>query len=334
MNLEYFLYPDCVLVSGVTRSAIYDLTRSKILFIPNSLFNILDEEGGFPYSKLKRQYAAELDTIDEYLDFLVVNEFIYKSTSGKLFNATDKNFETPYLIDNIIIDSDNQSNHNYEKIAKEIEVLGCPFLYFRFYSLISVKDIISVLSHFLCTRIKDVTLLLPYQPNLAAGIKRNLTKIRAVSKVIFHSAPYVKSYISSDVSFNFVKKEITDETHCGAINIDNFSVNIDMFLDSRQYNNCLHKKVSIDRRGNIKNCPSLSRVFGHIDSDSLIDAINKKGFKDLWYIKKDDIDVCKFCEFRYACLDCRAYVGGNIYSKPLKCKYDINKENDENSLYV
>lgn len=48
------------------------------------------------------------------------------------------------------------------------------------------------------------------------------------------------------------------------------------------------------------------------------------------------IDTCKLCEFRYMCHDCRIYITDkdNIFSKPLKCSYDIYKENDENTLRI
>ena len=41
-------------------------------------------------------------------------------------------------------------------------------------------------------------------------------------------------------------------------------------------------------------------------------------------IQKDQIAVCKDCEFRYICTDCRAYKEDpeDDYSKPLKCGYD------------
>ena len=53
-------------------------------------------------------------------------------------------------------------------------------------------------------------------------------------------------------------------------------------------------------------------------------AINSDGFKDKWRITKDQIEICKDCEFRYVCSDCRAYVENpeDIYSKPLKCGYN------------
>jgi radical SAM protein with 4Fe4S-binding SPASM domain len=44
----------------------------------------------------------------------------------------------------------------------------------------------------------------------------------------------------------------------------------------------------------------------------------------VWEITKNQIEICKDCELRYICQDCRAYTidENNKYSKPLKCKYD------------
>lgn len=41
-------------------------------------------------------------------------------------------------------------------------------------------------------------------------------------------------------------------------------------------------------------------------------------------ITKDKVSVCKDCEFRYICTDCRAFVSSpdDPYSKPAKCSYD------------
>jgi hypothetical protein len=48
------------------------------------------------------------------------------------------------------------------------------------------------------------------------------------------------------------------------------------------------------------------------------EALEKPGFK------KDQIEVCKDCEFRYICTGCRAYLEDpeDIHSKPLKCGYN------------
>lgn len=73
-----------------------------------------------------------------------------------------------------------------------------------------------------------------------------------------------------------------------------------------------------------KNCPSMKESYGNIKDTTLIEALEKPGFKKYWNITKDQINVCKDCEFRYICTDCRAYLEDpdDIYSKPLKCGYN------------
>ncbi|GIV28548.1 MAG: hypothetical protein KatS3mg027_2362 [Bacteroidia bacterium] len=56
----------------------------------------------------------------------------------------------------------------------------------------------------------------------------------------------------------------------------------------------------------------------------MTEVIKKKSFQKYWHIKKDEITVCKDCEFRHICTDCRAYLENpdDLYSKPLKCDYN------------
>ena len=68
----------------------------------------------------------------------------------------------------------------------------------------------------------------------------------------------------------------------------------------------------------------MQTTFGHVNEVLLKDVLDLKEFKYLGNIKKDEIEICKDCEFRYICLDCRAYVenSDDIFSKPKKCNYD------------
>jgi SPASM domain peptide maturase of grasp-with-spasm system len=74
----------------------------------------------------------------------------------------------------------------------------------------------------------------------------------------------------------------------------------------------------------ISKIPSMPESFGSIKDILLEEALNKANFKKYWNITKDQIDVCKDCEFRHICTDCRAYTEepDNINSKPLKCGYN------------
>lgn len=122
----------------------------------------------------------------------------------------------------------------------------------------------------------------------------------------------------------YLKEDIPSEAHCGNISPNNFMQNLKMFSESQKYNTCLNRKISLDINGEIKNCPSMTKGYGSIKNTTLEEALIKPGFKDMRYIHKDQIEICKDCEFRHICTDCRAYIQdpNNIYSKPAKCSYD------------
>lgn len=68
--------------------------------------------------------------------------------------------------------------------------------------------------------------------------------------------------------------------------------------------------------------------FGNIKDTTLKEALSHPDFKKYWNITKDQIEVCKDCEFRHICTDCRAYTERTHFdkdidlSKPLKCGYN------------
>ena len=64
--------------------------------------------------------------------------------------------------------------------------------------------------------------------------------------------------------------------------------------------------------------------FGNIGQSTLKEVIDNPEFRKMWGITKDQISICKDCEFRYVCSDCRAFLQKpeDKFSKPLKCGYD------------
>lgn len=64
--------------------------------------------------------------------------------------------------------------------------------------------------------------------------------------------------------------------------------------------------------------------FGNIKDTALGKVVASQEFKKYWNLNKDQINICKDCEFRYICTDCRAYIENpdDMYSKPLKCGYN------------
>jgi len=135
----------------------------------------------------------------------------------------------------------------------------------------------------------------------------------------------VEEIIEIEENYTIVKRVgFLSNNRCGMIDKKFFSPNIPTYTEALHHNSCLNRKVSISAEGDIKNCPSMSESFGNISDTPLATAIEKPGFKKYWDINKDKVQVCKDCEFRYICTDCRAYIENpeDILSKPLKCGYN------------
>lgn len=333
MDSNYTLYPDCIIVEGVVKCAVYDLTRNKIIFIPDTLYEILSQYNGFPLNILRKMYKGEEDTLNEYLEFLLKHEFLYKSCDIPNFKSISTNCNDSALISNIIIDVKEYSSHKYDILIDEIRTVRCKSILLRFYFLIDIEELIKILSHFQPPEILDIKILLPfYNKKISKEIKDKIIALDIlITDIIFFGSPYNKQIEKNGVQIEYITDEIKDETHCGNIRLRNFSVNIKMFMESKNYNNCLYKKLSIDSKGNIKNCPSCRESYGLLGEDSFLEVVKKPEFKKYWNIKKDDIEICKVCEFRYACIDCRVYRSDNenIFSKPLKCNYNPYEEENK-----
>ncbi|WP_106917244.1 grasp-with-spasm system SPASM domain peptide maturase [Chryseobacterium aurantiacum] len=132
--------------------------------------------------------------------------------------------------------------------------------------------------------------------------------------------------------FRFTLNLVEDHlkiSSCGKVDMKYFNTNLPKVLEAINHNSCLHKKIGIDREGHIKNCPLMQESFGNIRNISLEEIVLQPNFKRYWSLTKDHIEVCKDCEFRYLCTDCRAYTESSHYtsdgldvSKPLKCGYN------------
>ncbi len=298
--------------------------------IPNTMFEMLVENERKSIGEIKTIYGKENESIvADYFNFLIAKDYIFLCDKDDLdlFPAIDLTWDVPNLIENAIIDIDADSQHNFEAIFRELEDLGCRAVHFRFYSVIELQHLWKVLDLLLESTIESIDILLPYTESLT---KEKLdfmanTHLRVRSLVI-HNAPKA-AWIKFEHHYLTViwsAKNIDSHTHCGMIAPKDFAVHPELYMESQKFNTCLNHKISIDRNGDIKNCPSLPESYGNIKKDSLAAALEIPSFKKYWKINKDQIETCKGCEFRHMCTDCRAFLEKpkNLYSKPLKCGYD------------
>lgn len=310
---------------------VFDLERSVYQLIPNTLYEILYKETGFSVEDLVKKYAKNSDTekiIKDYFFKLLELDLIFKTNFPEYYPKLSFEWDYQGEISNAVIDIDIESKPFINSILSQLEELNCRTIQLRSYNHLEHREIDSVMASIDTSIIETVQIILPFISDIEneklVEIAQKYLRLRLVQ--IYGCDEEKLIYSSEDKRTNVVVVEnsLINEKSCGVVSAEYFSVAFSTFSESQHHNSCLNRKISIDKDGNIKNCPSMSRSYGNIKNTTLQEALDHPDFKKVWDINKDKIHVCKDCEFRYICTDCRAYIEdpADILSKPLKCGYN------------
>lgn len=329
-NNFFTLFSCCKFVEGHNRSVICDLQRDIYYPIPNALNYIFENNFTININDVLTKYGQEnKKNIIEYLDFLEAKEFGFYGKNDNLKEMNLEYFNDPKLITNCIIEADNFNIDLLDKLIFSLNTQMCESIEIRYYNEIDFEILNSFISKFENSTIRSISLVLKHNIKFT---KKSLLDFKInnprIKSFLVHSAPKNYETITFHYTIIFTKKKLIDNKCCGFIMQKDFITSIKTYSEFTQFNSCLNKKISIDNDGNIKNCPSLPQSFGNIKDITLEEALNHTDIKKYWNVTKDKIDVCKDCEFRYICTDCRAYTerthfdDGIDLSKPLKCGYN------------
>lgn len=328
MTKTFKLYACCIATEGHTRVAIVDTQRFNLHFIPKDLFHILQNNSNKSYDQIIAQYPGQEEIIHEYFDFLTQKNLGFWTDEPDTFPKIDMQWHSPSRITNAILDFDHETKYDLKNVIAQLEELGCNAVQLRYYSKIDLKSIEEKIQLFDNSRISSIEIIMPYDSDLNQESLMELSNqyIRIKSITLSGSDQDAILQRNSDNMgcVYLIKQTITDCTNCGSIDKFKFCFNLKFISESQYYNNCLNRKISIDKNGHIKNCPSFETSFGNINQNRLSSIIKNEEFLKMWNITKDKVNKCKDCEFRYICLDCRAYIENNKFnlSAPKKCNYD------------
>jgi len=331
INKKYLiLFSSCLLSKGASQAIVFDMQRNDVKIVPDTLINIIEDAKNIDLEELYSKYADSKNVLDQYINFLLSEEicFIGNEDEKKRFTKLSLNWDETSVITNAIIDINKTSKYDVFKAIKMLDELNCLHIQIRIYGIIDFKSITKLLENIENTSIRSFELICDHNnfddKNLILELPETYSRI---SNLVVYNSPHQeigdiqnrKSY-----TISFYSKDIEDESHCGNISPVFFCKNPNHYFESQKHNTCLNRKVGIDVNGEIKNCPSMSKSFGNICDSSISKAVTTPDFKNLWFIHKDQIEVCKDCEFRHICTDCRAFVKKtkNKYSQPAKCNYN------------
>jgi SPASM domain peptide maturase of grasp-with-spasm system len=328
MKPDFFkLFSCCIPVKGANRSLLCDVQRSRFQYIDNSLYDLLEVCQESSIAQIKkhfgRPYYKKLDLI---IQNLVDEEWGFVTSQPELFPLMNLAWEHPSELTNAILDIANLNKAIVIDLFRQLDKLGCKCIQLRFFSSITLAELDELLNGLANSRIQSIEILIKNTEELGSEdrVIEFVNKHLRINSFIIHDSPVFFDVESKNCIVLYTNIPITSSKQCGIINSKFFTLNIESFTEAKNHNSCLNRKISIDVDGNIKNCPSMPQSFGNVKTGTLQEALDHPDFKKYWNVTKDQIAVCKDCEFKYVCTDCRAYIENpeDLHSKPLKCGYN------------
>ena len=319
----YTIKPHVVFVNGITRSLVTNLMSKEIWLIPEAMSLMFSNNRSGSQASLELEFETEY--VYQYLDFLREKKLIFPTIVDTVESKINTEYFRSSEITNCILVIDKYTIAFLGNIVIQLSKMQTTHVQLQISMCCDLRLLKDILASFDRSTIEGIEIHFKYYEGLEIQWLIDLMdKYKRVSFIVLLN--YIGNLLSVDKRLIGVKEAnvSTLTLSCGMISSDYFVSNIEFYSESQFFNTCLNRKVSICADGEIKNCPSMPTSFGNISNTNIIDAINKPGFKKYWNINKDKIHVCKDCEFRYICTDCRAYVEDpeDILSKPLKCGYN------------
>ncbi|MFI5150825.1 MAG: grasp-with-spasm system SPASM domain peptide maturase [Bacteroidia bacterium] len=327
----FLLHSCCIPVKGYCRSIMYDLNRGSFSYIPNDMFNLLNTWNGYSKEDVLDAYEPEdRAVLLEYFDYLEKEEFIFYIDSKEemnLFPKMDLSFDYPALISNAILQFENEISYDLGLVIQQLNELGCRDAQLVFYGSTKLEFILDCLKEFQTSSFKTLELVLPHSDCTSFEGLSELSEIhKRIRRFFVFESDRSESFMTnknlaeviySEEQVEYVMYHVIDTTEL-------FRVTPDLFFEAQQYNPYLNKKMCIDKNGNIRNAPNSERIFGHVSKISLPLIIRDLEFRNLWTIGKDEIKLCRDCEYRYMCTDCRIPVNvEGEWTYDQECGYDV-----------
>jgi hypothetical protein len=300
----------CIPIKGFNRSIIYDLNRNDYYFISNDLYKAISKSNFF------------ISKFDNYFKKLFLdNEIIYNSSNLNIknFRKLDFSYFSPYNIEVLVLDFEIDHiiiNKIYSDYVNNLTLIIDDI--FDTESIINKISTINSIIHF-----ESLTMVFKKESYIANVDFNILQSISELFEIIIFSS----NNINIEVKYNLIFKRYSFDIDYFNNNVfsNRFSVNINTFLISKNYNLYYFKKIFIGK----------DNILYHDYKKEIpvdINFIRKIDKTFINEIKKDNILVCKNCEFRNMCIDPRVPIKfGNSYYFENECSYNpyISKWSDE-----
>lgn len=330
VDIPFHLFSSCIPVKGTVRSAIYDLQREDFEYIPNSLYDILFEFKNISYSNLLDKFETIEDkkNLEDYFNFLFQKEFIFFSKLNcEFFPEYNIEYFKPYNFSCLIIDIKVIHLEYLKHLKIEITNSKVECIVFRFIDP-TENNIETIVKLFNDIPVRTIQLFVDDKKEIINSFFEKIILLNnRVSTILkYNSKKEAVKKIQKGIVISSKRDVLNSKMKINSI--ADFDVNMELFMESKLYNNFYNKRAYIDLKGDVYRTENDLVFFGNINSSSLLNIAKEKKFKEFWNITKDKIEICKDCEYRYMCVDNRLPLfknDSNLWVLEGVCNYDPYK---------
>ena len=163
---HFKIFTNCIITKGFTRSLIVDIPRESYVTIPESMYEVIALlKSKETIDEIFRLYGEEnREVIEEYLDYLIENEFGFYVTADEfdMFVDMDFKFETAAHISNCIIEISQVTISSLESILNSLENLLSNSIQIVCFDFLDIKNLCYILQVSKIYNFRSIELVLKY----------------------------------------------------------------------------------------------------------------------------------------------------------------------------
>lgn len=301
-------FEDCVLVRGYYSCVLYDLTKKKYYSLSKKQAEWYEAIDSLPFSEIEVKAKKE-KAFKSFFDFLLKKEIIFTCNYDdlKLFPKIKIDWYSPYKISNLIIVRSKESNNKILSLVDKFTRLGIKHIQLFLEDEINENELLLYLSEFSSTPIKSIEIITRVDiSEKLLRLYKLVERTQLVTVTITNSLEFKLIKKRNEHPFNllFIKNEFEEIFLELPPDPQYFVIDVRQFAESHYYNTYFNQKLIIDREDYLLTNIGGSKI-GNIFDIDLEEFVNTERGQYLWKVKKDDIEICKDCEYRYMCVDSR-----------------------------
>lgn len=310
---DYRLFSCCILVEGAKRDIIYDLQRNQLYYSTKELSKILHPHNDDLFINLD-------EDLKEYINYLISEEVLFQSNDFDNFPEMEISFEKNncYQIQTLVCIINNFSDLNL--IKERLGSLTIRSARIEIHDEFNAENIEAINDFGESLNVLYCDFSIHNSKDKGSSL---LKKVSNRFSNIYHiNSENVNRYETDEfgrseffISSNILEEPITPS-------LDHFRINIEMMNESMYHSSFYNGRIYLSEDLNAYFDYEQKLGLGNIKDISNGELMSLLKASPL-NVKKDLIETCKDCEYRYMCLDNRkTQENKGKYSYENKCNYN------------